>query len=184
MLTERTRYRLTGSVFLIAVAAITIPMLFDGEGVAPMELDPLPEANFEVERNAPPMPDVAPALEARRQLKEAIDEDGFARDTGTRIGEPALIAEPAPTSAAEEPAEDRKWAVQVGAFANPDNATARRDELLADGYAAFLSSAKRQGEVSTRVGVGPFISRDDALRLKAELDKRYEIAAVVVGFSP
>lgn len=157
-----------------------------------MELDPLPEADFEVERNAPPLPDVAPALEARRQLKQEVDEDGYARDTGTRIGEPALIPEPPPPSSpatpvptpAKDAPQEPKWAVQVGAFANPGNAKARRDELLADGYAAFLSSAKRQGEVSTRVGVGPFISRDDALRLKAELDERYEIAAVVVGFSP
>lgn len=160
-----------------------------------MELDPLPEVDFEVERSAPPLPDVAPALEARRQLKEEVDEDGFARDTGTRIGEPALIPEPVPVpepaptatpvpTPAEEAPQEPKWAVQVGAFANPGNAKARRDELVADGYAAFLSSAKRQGEVSTRVGVGPFINRDDALRLKAELDERYEIAAVVVGFSP
>ena len=177
MLTERTRYRLTGSIFLVAVAVITIPMLFDGEGVAPMELDPLPEADFEVERTAAPMPDITPALEARRELKQEIDADGYARDTGTRIGEPALIPE-------EETDADLKWAVQVAAFANSANATAHRDRLLADGYAAFLSSAKRQGEISTRVGVGPFINRDDAMRLKAELDKRYEIAAVVVRFSP
>lgn len=148
-----------------------------------MELDALPQADIEVERNAPPLPDVAPALEARRQLKEEVDEDGFARDTGTRIGEPALLPEPEP-AAANELQDDLKWAVQVGAFANPDNAKARRDQLLADGYAAFLSNAKRQGEVSTRVGVGPFVNRDDAQRLKTELDKRYEVAAVVVRYSP
>ena len=49
MLTDRTRYRLTGSIFLIAVAAVVLPMLFDGAGVEPMHLEPLPPADFTVE---------------------------------------------------------------------------------------------------------------------------------------
>lgn len=177
--TERNRYRLTGAVFLVAVAAVVLPMLFDGEGVAPMHLDPLPRPSFEVDQAMPPRPDVAPAIEARRELRAAIDEEGYAKDTGTRIGDPVLLAEDGANAEA-----DLKWAVQVASFAQPDNATAQRDRLLADGHAAFLSHVKRAGATATRVAVGPFIDRADAIRAKAELDRRYGFEAVVVHFSP
>ena len=194
MLTERNRYRLTGTIFLIAVAAVVLPMLFDGEGVVDIELPAVPPADFQVERNQTPPPDMSDALEGRRALKEAIDEDGYAVDTGTRIGEPVLSAPPASTGEREESTEtaapeganqeDAKWAVQVASFSQVENATAQRDGLLADGYAAFLSNVKRQGEITTRVAVGPLINRRDADQLKEELNRRYQFAAVVVRFSP
>ncbi len=177
MLTDRTRYRLTGTIFLAAVAAVLLPMVFDGEGVEPLHLDALPPADFEVERELTPPPDMTAALQARRELRAAIGEDGYARDTGTRLGEPVLLAEQ------DDAAADRKWAVQVASFAQPENATALRDRLLGDGYAAFLSNVKRDGEAATRVAVGPLINRDDAARLEAELDGRYDLDAVVVRFS-
>ena len=184
-MTERNRYRLMGAIFLIAVAAVALPMLFDGEGVAPIQLDPIeapemPAADAEGD-DAPP-PDPSAALQARRELEAAIDEDGYARDTGTRIGDPSLLEDGEETE--ESAAKDLKWAVQVAAFAQTENAKSLRERLLADGYAAFLSNAKRDGEVAVRVAVGPFISRDDAARLQAELDRRYDFGAVVVRFSP
>ena len=176
MLTERNRYRLTGTIFLIAVAAVVLPMLFDGEGVAPMQLDPVPPAEFEVERDDSPPPDMTPALEAREELKALIDDDGYATDTGTRIGEPVLLEEK------QDDPSDLRWAVQVAAFKQSENATAQRDRLLGDGYAAFLSNVKREGEVTTRVAVGPFINRDDAEQTLKELNERYQFAAVIVNF--
>ncbi len=177
MLTDRTRYRLTGSIFLVAVAAVVLPMLFDGAGVESMYLEPLPAADFEVRRDPSPVPDMTAALEARRELKAAIDEDGYATDTGTRIGEPVLLAD------RDGVDTNLKWAVQVASFFQADNATAFRERLLGDGYAAFLSSVKRRGEVTTRVAVGPLINHDDAVRLRAELDARYEMDAVIMRFS-
>ena len=192
MLTEkRNRYRLTGTIFLIAVAAVVLPMLFDGEGAVEIDLPPVPPAEFEVARDQTPPPDMSAAIEARRELKEAIDEDGYATDTGTRIGEPILAPADEPSAApaataAPDPTRpnEAKWAVQVASFSQVENATAQRDGLLADGYAAFLSNVKREGEITTRVAVGPLINRDDADRLKAELDQRYQFDAVVVRFRP
>ena len=205
MLTEQTRYRLIGTIFLVAVAAVVLPMLFDGEGVAPMQLDPVPVTDFEVSPDTSPPPDMTPALEARRELTEAIDPDGFATDTGTRVGEPVLLEEPAddapatvaaddapatplePTQLAPAPlaptALELKWAVQVASFAQAANATALRDRLVGDGYTAFLSTVKRDGQTVTRVAVGPFIDRADAAAEKSELDRRYDVQAAIVRFT-
>ena len=177
MLTDRTRYRLTGSIFLVAVAAVVLPMLFDGAGVEPMHLAALPAADFEVKPDTSPTPDLSPAIAARREIEAVVDRDGFDRDTGTRIGEARLLPE-------AEASSGLNWAVQVASFERRESAIARRDVLLADGYEAFLSTAKRDGRVMTRVAVGPLVDRDDAIRLKAELDDRYPDEAVVVRFDP
>ena len=200
VLTEQTRYRLIGTIFLVAVAAITLPMLFDGEGVEPMQLDPLPPATFDVERDESPPPDMTPALQAQRELAAAIDADGYATETGTRFGDPVLIEDPPPTqvaaddvsaapvlpapaSSAAPTASALKWAVQVGSFGQAENATSLRDQLVDDGYAAFLSNVKRDGKVVTRVAVGPFIEHAAAVRQKDALDRRYRVEAAVVRFS-
>ena len=75
---EQTRYRVTGSLFLLAVAVIVFPMLFDGEGLPPVEIEPL-----SVERVTPTVmrrEDVAPAtdlLERSAELSAQVDEEGF-----------------------------------------------------------------------------------------------------------
>ena len=116
-------------------------------------------------------------MAARSELDAEIDPDGFDRRTGTRVGEARLLPD-------DETAGDFKWAVQVASFERRENALARRDTLLADGYEAFLSDAKRDGRITTRVAIGPLVEREDAVRLKAELGSRYADEAVVVRFSP
>ena len=76
-----------------------------------------------------------------------------------------------------------KWAVQVASFAQAANATALRDRLVGDGYTAFLSTVKRDGQTVTRVAVGPFIDRADAAAEKSELDGRYDVQAAIVRFT-
>lgn len=178
MLTDQTRYRLTGLVFLLAVAAVFLPMLFDGDGVEPMQLDPLPPADIEVERDMAPPPDMSPVIAARDALKSAVDDDGYATDTGTRLGDTVLLEDDVDVDA------DLKWAVQVASFSQEENADRLIERLQGDGYAAFVSHVKQGGEPATRVAVGPVIERDAAVRLKAELDRRYEFEAVVVRFGP
>jgi len=166
-----------GLVFLVAVAAVALPILFDGDGVESMQLEGLPAVDFDVERDTRPPPDVTPAIQGREELTGAIDEDGYATDTDTRVGEPVLLPDDASAS------DDLKWAVQVASFLQVENATRMRDRLRGDGYAAFLSNVKEQGERATRVAVGPLIDRDDARTLKTELDERYQLDAVVMRFS-
>ncbi|MCY4566504.1 MAG: hypothetical protein OXE40_18700, partial [Gammaproteobacteria bacterium] len=57
-MSEQIRYRITGSLFLLALAIIFLPMLFDGDGVpgvevALIETDFVPEAVQRLEDAAP-----------------------------------------------------------------------------------------------------------------------------------
>ena len=180
-LTEQTRHRVTGMVFLVAVAAIVLPMLFDEE---PPELErPYPAAPQElaVQPDSSPVPDMNELTEAAGRLVDSVDADGFATATGVRLGEPVLLPEAAgqPDSSAAQGALESAWAVQVGAFSEPANAEALRERLRADGYAALMSTIRSDAGESTRVAVGPIISREDAATLEQELERRYSLDAVV-----
>ncbi len=185
MLTEQTRYRITGAVFLVAVAAIAFPMLFDGAGIEPLELPPVEPVPADVAAlaaavdDAPPPPDSVGLLAARDALRAEIDDEGYRRETGTRLGDPVLAEEHA---APLVPAE--AWAVQVGSFSSRERALALRDRLRADGYDALLSSIKRSSMRMTRVAVGPMIERDAAARMQEELRARYAFEPRIVRFAP
>ena len=178
-MSDETRYRVTGAVFLIALAVILLPMLFDGDGLRPTTV---PELRAEA---APPeqIPEIAPTPDATferpRQLRESVDAEGFERDTQTRIGEPILTDPNAPDVASTAAA----FGVQLASFSDRANAVALRNRARADGFPAFLTEAKQKDQRITRVAVGPYVDRKEAERLKEELSSRYSVKAIVVGFA-
>lgn len=180
MLNDRTRYRVTGTVFLLAVAAICFPMLFDGDGLEPLALPPVPEQHIDVSAaeavQDEPVPDFTSTIAGRDELLAETDPEGYRLETGVKIGEPVIVAEDEPI---EVPAD--AWAVQVGSFAEYERAIALRDRLRSDGYDALLSNMKKPDRL-TRVAVGPMIDREDAEGLKAELADRYDFDSMVVRF--
>lgn len=186
------RYRVTGGIFLVALAAIVLPMLFDLE---PPALEPLPDVSSkEALPQLESLPETATDtgfIEEAQALSDQIDADGYLVDGGQRFGEPTLheseqepvsADDTSPADAQAQPASAAAWAVQVAAFSDRDNAKAFRDRLKADGFAAFISSVKRSGNVLHRVAVGPMINRSDADRERGQLARRYDVEAIIVGF--
>ena len=184
---EMTRYRVTGTIVLVSLATIFLPMLFDGGGLEPEMVEPLHSDGVElrqaidaidfsivVPEDIAEVPELKAALDAREELRETIDEKGYLEDSGTRIGDPVLSIEDTSTIA---------WAVQVGSFDQLENATALRDRLLGDGYAAWLSDIRKAGSNRTRVAIGPMLLRADAVAVREELVGRYDgLEALIVGF--
>ena len=174
-MSEQTRYRITGGLFLLAIAIIFLPMLFDDDGVPSVELAPV-DASYqppavEAFEDVVPETDLAARVQA---LREQADDQGFHRRTGTRIGEPVLSPPNDETDA---------WAVQLGSFSEADKATAFRDRLRADGHEAFTSTFKRrEGVIMHRVAVGPFLSEERAGSLATDLAEKYEETPKLMAF--
>jgi cell division septation protein DedD len=177
---ERTRYRISGSLFLLAIAAIFLPMIFDEPGIAPHNIPPVPsqisisDANaVAAYADAVPETDVVARVSA---LQGEVDEQGFSRTTGERIGEPILLT---PSSVTEV------WAVQAGSFEKIDNARGLRQDLRDAGYEAFVSSAKnRSGAIMHRVAVGPLLERTDATRIGNEIETSFAVKPQLVEMIP
>ena len=175
-MSERSRYQLTGGIFLVALAVIVLPMLFDGSGVRHAEIAPVAPIQPDSTPVEPPKIDDS-ALTAAADVRERVDDEGFDSTTGVRVGEPQLRSA---DEAQKAPVE--AWAVQLASFSDATKATALRDQLRKDGYSGFLSDAKKGSVKITRVAVGPVIERTEADRLRDELARRYAKGAIVVRF--
>lgn len=170
----QTRDRIVGGVFLVSLLAIFLPMLFDETGGPPLEVEPMAKLNIEPVPNIPE-PNVSTAIQKRDELREIIDEDGFMVDSGTRVGDVKL----------EESSNDSNyWAVQLASFSDKTKADALRKRLHEDELTTWVSEAKINSVVVTRVAIGPFDQRDEADQARLELTEKYELEAVVVNFKP
>jgi len=137
-LKRRGRRRLVGAVALVLAAVIVLPMVFDPE---PKRADVAVNVRIPGENETRFAPKVAPkAPEQKVEKKEAMEK---------KVEEKKVAA--------------GEFAVQVGAFANPDGAIAK---LAAARVPYYTEAAK--GNL-TRVLAGPFASREAAEKALKQL---------------
>ena len=175
---ERTRYRISGSLFLLAIAVIFLPMIFDGAGVAVPIPAPVPEASTPAVE-VPAYDEVVPATNVVAQveaLKSEVDDQGFSTATTERFGEPVLVPITDETSV---------WAVQAGSFSKQSNAQAFRSKLRASGLEAFISTSRSAvQDVHYRVAVGPLLDMADAQQIAQRVQAEFEVQPRIVAMQP
>lgn len=116
---------------------------------------------------------------ARVVSLDADDAPAAAQPVATTT--PAKPAAPAPAKpAAPAPAAaSTGFAVQVGAFSKPGDATALRDRLRAAGFTAFTESVSTDKGALTRVRVGPVLDRAEADRLQQQVRAQFGLDGIV-----
>lgn len=202
---EITRYRLIGSIFLLSLAAIFVPMVFDApaperdsdflidqeeEAAAAAQNDdsqwlaPQQEVDELIAELKQREGDLDAALtESRVQeqvsaLTEQVDADGYWSENGTRFGEPILSPVRSDTTV---------FAIQLATFDDPDNAKSLRQQLRDDDQEAFISQYKQRGlggeKIRYRVAVGPLLSHTLAKEKRASYTQTYGVQAIVVAMS-
>ncbi|MDB2416724.1 SPOR domain-containing protein [Pseudomonadales bacterium] len=202
---EITRYRLIGSIFLLSLAAVFVPMVFDApaperdsdflidqeeETAAAAQNDdsqwlaPQQEVDELIAELKQREGDLDAALtESRVQervsaLTEQVDADGYWSENGTRFGEPILSPVRSDTTV---------FAIQLATFDDPDNAKSLRQQLRDDDQEAFISQYKQRGlggeKIRYRVAVGPLLSHTLAKEKRASYTQTYGVQAIVVAMS-
>lgn len=176
---DTKRFRITGSIFLLAILVIVLPMLFDGDGLPTVEIEAIPEVAPDSRIELPPVaapPVMAdnPYVEKIAELESSVDEDLFSTEHGTQAGEPVLT---------KPDSDTERWAVQVGSFSSEERALALRQELRDAGYDAFISAVKKDGKVMIRVAVGPYLDGSEAETIRRKLAGSQAPDARVMAFS-
>jgi DedD protein len=92
----------------------------------------------------------------------------------------ATAAQPVPQAAPPPAAAEGGWTVQVGSFAQADNAQALQRRLAAEGFEAFVSRIVTDAGTMHRVRVGPVPDRDAAERQLTRLRAAGHAGARVV----
>ena len=173
---ERNRYRLTGTLFLLALAVIGLPMVFDGAGTALSEPTPMPEPiQIPALPNYEEMVPATDVVERVQELQAEVDDEGFSTQGGHLFGEPLLRR---PT------AQTQVWAVQVGSFAREENARKQRQDLRAAGYEAFISTLREDTDKRLyRVAVGPLLSQADAQAVQRTIGSTFKLQPTLMEMS-
>ena len=177
------KQRLVGAVVLGCLAIIFLPILLDGEGVTPLEMNivipaaPAFPEPLEVEPQRPTvLSDTAQILiesnESAVIEREVEIVDAIAVDSATNQELPVLDTEGLPQA----------WSIRLGLFGDGANAEALVTNLLTQDYRAYSDSMPTsQGEL-TAVFVGPVLTRNEAESLRDELSDNFNVDALIVDF--
>jgi DedD protein len=204
------KQRLIGTLVLLCLALIFIPLLLDGEGIAPpaMNLNIPPRPAFDARTIPEPerpviVEDQLDSSGAVPQLElppfEAPAEDNAAATAvaatppASRSAEPAARPAPAPApavrpEAARVPAMDTAglpegWVVRLGIFGDRANADRLLKQLLDADFKAYIEIVSTAQGPQAGVYVGPVLTRAEADSLQRDLARRFKLEALVRRFT-
>jgi DedD protein len=93
-----------------------------------------------------------------------------------------LDLQPDESAAATRPADPLvRWVVQVGSFADSSNAERLVTQIREAGMSAYGETLTSSAASIFRVRVGPFLEREEALRVKQQLADRLSVDGVVMS---
>lgn len=202
--------RIVGALVLVALAVIFVPMLFNREdpadqfeveapampatpaapevAVQPVEVpEPAPEPSEEyeiieerevVEVQAPTEP-----IREVPALAEPVEPAAPVAQAPPPAA-PAPAPKPAPAPAAEPRLDANNlpvsWSVQLASLSSRENAEKLQQKLRSQGYNAYIRSV----DGMNRVFVGPLLERNEANRLRDQLQRQQKLDGFVVRFRP
>ncbi|MEH6470581.1 MAG: SPOR domain-containing protein [Halopseudomonas sp.] len=201
-MTRQAKERLVGILLLLAIAAIFLPMVLDGEGVRQGRLQAvIPEPPEVVEivhyqpKNLPhrdsselAAPEPTPAV----KLKPPPKPLAAAKPASTATTKAPAVAAKTPPKVAtkssmgtDKPVLDKQgvpaaWTLQLASFKERTNAEALQQRLLKRGYKSYI---RAKGELS-KVFVGPDLQRSVIEGLKVELKRELKLEGLVLRFKP
>ncbi len=198
------KQRLIGAVVIIALAAIFVPMLFDGSGrkessmvEAELSLAP-PKFNFESQLPDAEQLDSLPVAE-KDPVPQAVTADSVSEPTAVRApaGKPDKVEKPVVQKSKPKPEPVKPtasqiesvpslgaWAVQVAAFEEKSTALAVQKKLTDGKFSAFTEKLEKGGKVLYRVKAGPELKRENAHQLRAKIEKNLGIKGAFVTPHP
>jgi DedD protein len=74
-----------------------------------------------------------------------------------------------------------RWVVQLGSFSSTDNADRLVEKVRAEGHSAYKEAVSSSGSTVYRVRVGPFVEREEAIRVDGLIAERLSMDGVVMS---
>lgn len=95
--------------------------------------------------------------------------------------QPEAAAQVATTQVATAADPLIRWVVQVGSFSAAGNAETLVARLRSEGLSAYTETVSASGSTIYRVRVGPYLERDEALRVDRLVNQRFSLDGVVMS---
>lgn len=184
------KQRIIGAFVLLAIAVIFVPVFFDRERIEPVDRTTLIPLAPSIEpvvigRPVPPDNDIEPAKPVEEMFVPVVEVTPVpVEKTAPEENPPVPIQDSEPPASMTDKGVPQGWVLQIASYRSAERAIKMRDELIKDGYKAYLREVKANGGLMSRVYVGPKLDRDKLEREKAKLDKKYKIETLLLKFDP
>ncbi len=157
----------------------------------PESANEVPQPGVEMEESLADAPPVAAPVEPAPASSTA---DPVAPAPAPKVEAPAAkqpetAVAPDANAVVRESALDEKglasaWSVQIGTFANHDNAYRLRDRIRESGLKGYTREIASDGQSMVRVFAGPVLTDVDAQKLKVRVDELLGVKSLVVRYTP
>ncbi|MEH6823145.1 MAG: SPOR domain-containing protein [Motiliproteus sp.] len=195
-MTLQSKERLLGLLVLLALSAIFLPMLLDGDGARQGRLQAVLPAAPAAPGITHYQPQYQPHLETTELADPLPTPERSLRPPPETLPEPSKLAPPAnpprkpmavtkSTMGKDVPVLDQQgvptgWTLQLASFKERANAEVLQQRLLKRGYQAYI---RDKGELS-RVFVGPDLQKSIIDNLKRTLKREFKLDGLVLRFRP
>ena len=196
---QGAKQRIVGTVVLLALALIFLPIIFDGEGSyqAPVS-SRIPEAPIisilpEPTQSRPIIvgnvetiePDASAAVSLIEEVAELVEEPSVAIATQETVNDVEITD--APIFSREVPQLSdaglpQGWVVRLGSFSDSENASNLVTRLQDAGYKAYSRVMRSSQEALTGVFVGPWLDRGQVNEYQQKLQEEFNLAGLVVRY--
>ena len=190
---QGTKQRIVGTVVLLTLAFIFLPIVFDGQGsyepamtsripdspqvsILPEPVQSRPIIIAETEREAEL---ASPASNDAAGAEVPIAVEAAPESVGGTTSEPVFSREVPQLDRAGLP---QAWVVQLASFADVENARNLLARLQSAGYKAYIRSVVGDQGGRSRVLVGPWVVRARADETQTELQAQFQLAGMVVAY--
>lgn len=205
---QAVKQRLVGAMVLAAIAAVTLPIIFDAErplGVQVPETIP-PAPTYAPVTVQPAQPVALPADRPTEEPTPVADMYAMNQDVDTKPAtvepvaaeqKPSTAVAPAVPNGKSVPAvptasggklnkhgTPEAWVVQVAAMSDQQKVDALVAELKLRGHTVFTRTTQDGAAKTTRVYVGPKLDKAQALKIKQRIDSEQKLQTMVKPFSP
>ena len=197
---KNLKQRLVGLAVVVALAVIFLPMILDGSGVRKHTLEvvippqPVLRSNPDFEQKIVELH--AKVEELPRVPVVFVDENSSDSTNPGDLQEASVIPEIdtkedskkvaqqlASSQAKPEKTGGDSWVLQVGSFKDKAKALNQRDQLRKSNIAAvFIEQYKSSGNLTYRVRLGPFVSRERTKVAQNKLKAKYNIDGLMMKY--
>jgi len=186
--------RLVGAAVLFSFGIIFIPMILDGqpEQTAAALLIPTEPAPLVQDMAMPKTVDLTSLKTAPAQpiLQSDIEQEEANPDyhqdpqfKATLKPQKTGLKTPTPSPKKHPPEFDRKaWVIQVGSFANRQNAHGLTLKLQKLGYQAYEEQISTKKGNIVRVRIGPEANHARAKKIRTDIQRRMNLSGLVVSY--
>ena len=197
---QGAKQRIVGTVVLLALALIFLPIIFDGEGSYQAQVSSrIPETPIistlpEPTQSRPVMvgnvetiePEVAATVSLIEEVAELVEEPSVAIATAEPISD-VEITESAPAFSREvlqlsDAGLPQGWVVRLGSFSDSENASNLVTRLQDAGYKAYSRVMRSSQESLTGVFVGPWLDRGQVNEYQQKLQEEFSLVGLVVRY--